>query len=81
MMRIQELIGLEAYIRSGQLEKDFQDGCENDRQYFLELLEKLMDVGELADEVATRVIYRGLHPGLMPIQKSVKSESDPNGNH
>ena len=48
MLNIQDLESLETYIRSGQLEKDFQDGCENDRHYLLELLEKLMDVAELA---------------------------------
>ena len=37
----------------------FQDGCENDRYYLLELLEKFMDVAELADETATKVIFRG----------------------
>ena len=66
MLKMEELQELETYIRSGELEKDFHDGCENDRHYLLELLEKLMDIGELADEAATRLIYRGLHPGLMP---------------
>lgn len=66
MLKLEELTELENYLRSGELEKDFQDGCENDRNYLLELLEKLMDLGELADEAATRVIYRGLNPALMP---------------
>lgn len=66
MLKMEELQELENYIRSGGLEKDFHDGCENDRHYLLELLEKLMDIGELADEAATRLIYRGLNPGLMP---------------
>ena len=47
-------------MRSGELEADFKDGCENDRFYLLELLEKLMDVAELADATATRLIFRGL---------------------
>lgn len=66
MLKMEELQELENYIRSGELEKDFHDGCENDRHYLLELLEKLMDIGELADEAATRLIYRGLNPGLVP---------------
>ncbi|MBD5626289.1 MAG: hypothetical protein HDQ90_02105 [Desulfovibrio sp.] len=65
MLKMEELQELENYIRSGELEKDFHDGCENDRHYLLELLEKLMDIGELADEAATRLIYRGLNPALM----------------
>ena len=66
MLKMEELQELENYIRSGELEKDFHDGCENDRHYLLELLEKLMDIGELADEAATRLIYRRLNPALMP---------------
>lgn len=66
MLKMEELQELETYIRSGELEKDFHDGCENDRHYLLELLEKLMDLGELADEAATGLIYRGLNPGLLP---------------
>lgn len=60
MLTVTDLEKLEAYMRSGQLEADFTDGCENDRHYLLELLEKLMDMGELADATATRLIFRGL---------------------
>lgn len=70
MLKLQELTELENYIRSGKLEKDFHDGCENDRQYLLELMEKLMVLGELADEAATRLIYRGLNPVLNPASKA-----------
>ena len=42
-------------MRSGELEADFKDGCENDRFYLLELLEKLMDVAELADATAAHL--------------------------
>ena len=47
MLTVKDLENLEAYINSGQLENDFKDGCENDRFYLLELLEKIMDVAEL----------------------------------
>lgn len=60
MLTVNDLEELETYMRSGELEADFEDGCENDRFYLLELLEKLMDVAELADATATRLIFRGL---------------------
>ena len=60
MLTVNDLDELETYMRSGELEADFKDGCENDRFYLLELLEKLMDVAELADATATRLIFRGL---------------------
>lgn len=75
MLSMRELDEMESYIRSGQLEKDFQDGCEHDRHYLLELLEKLMDVADLADEAATRLIYRGLNPGLAPTQNATETGS------
>ena len=65
MLKLEDLTELETYLRSGELEKDFQDGCENDRNSLLELLEKLMDLGELADEASTRISYRGLNPALL----------------
>ena len=60
MLTVNDLEELETYMRSSELEADFKDGCENDRFYLLELLEKLMDVAELADATATRLIFRGL---------------------
>ena len=60
MLTVNDLKDLERYIRSGELEKDFQDGCEHDRHYLLELLEELMDLADLADETATKLIFRGL---------------------
>ena len=60
MLTVNDLEELETYMRSGELEADFKDGCENDRFYLLELLEKLMDVAELADATSTRLIFRGL---------------------
>ena len=60
MLTVNDLEELETYMRSGELEADFKDGCENDRFYLLELLEKLMDVAGLADATAPRLIFRGL---------------------
>ena len=60
MLTVNDLEELETYMRSGELEADFKDGCENNRFYLLELLEKPMDVAELADATATRLIFRGL---------------------
>lgn len=56
---VQEFID---YLKSGKLEEDFKNGGEFQRGEILELLEKVMDAGELSDEVATRLIFRGL-PG------------------
>ena len=59
MLTVQDLEELEKYMTSGELERDFNDGCEHDRFYLLELLEKLMDVAEVADAAATKIIFKG----------------------
>ena len=52
------LAELEEYLKSGALEEDFLYSPEERRHEMLEFLEKLMDVAELADEAATRIIFR-----------------------
>ncbi len=53
---IAELAG---YLESGELEEDFKWSVEERRGEILEFLESLMDLGELADKTATRLIFRG----------------------
>lgn len=62
MIDVKNLDQFAEYIRSGALEESFKCGSEETRYQILELLEKLMDVAELADETATQLIFRGLHP-------------------
>ncbi len=50
---------LEEYLNSGNLEEDFKWSVEERRGEILEFLEKLMDLGELADATATRIIFKG----------------------
>lgn len=59
MLTEQDLDEFARYMRSGEMEADFRDGCEHDRHYLLNLLEKFMDVADLADETATRLIFSG----------------------
>ncbi len=52
------LLELEEYIGSGSLNEDFIWSPEERRLEILNFLEKLMDVAELADEAATKMIFR-----------------------
>lgn len=65
MLTEKDLDQFAEYLKSGQCEADFKDGCENDRLYILNLLEKFMDVADLCDETATKVIFRGNLPALL----------------
>lgn len=65
MLNWKYLEELEEYLKSGQLEEDFKWSAEERRQELLEFLEKLMDLGELADATATAVIFRGSQLGAL----------------
>lgn len=50
---------LAEYFASGDLAFDFEHGDEERRQNILECLEKLMDLADQADELATKLIFKG----------------------
>ncbi len=83
MLTERDLDEFARYMESGELEQDFRDGCEHDRLHLLSLLEKLMDVADLADATATRVIFRGnlaaLAGGLTPGGKDEAARPDETG--
>ncbi|MBD5641509.1 MAG: hypothetical protein HDQ91_03715 [Desulfovibrio sp.] len=62
MLTLKDLEEFEMRLKSGALEEEFKCAPEERRVELLELLEKLMDTAELADEVATRLIFRGSIP-------------------
>lgn len=47
------------YFASGDLAFDFEHGDEERRQAILAYLEKLMDLADQADELATKLIFKG----------------------
>lgn len=57
-LNYQYLLDLEEYLHSGRYAEDFMYSPEERRHEMLEFLEKLMDLGELSDETATRIIFR-----------------------
>ncbi|SDB36776.1 hypothetical protein SAMN05660653_01748 [Desulfonatronum thiosulfatophilum] len=63
---------IEEMLTSGQLAKDFEDGCENDRYIILDFLEKLMELGEAADKTATEVIFKGSYLEMLAGTKDQK---------
>lgn len=46
------------YMNTGDLGIDFQFSSEGRRIEILEFLEKLMDLGEMADKVASHIIFQ-----------------------
>lgn len=66
MLTIKILEEFEARLRNGLLEQEFKCASEEGKMRILELLEKIMDVADLSDEVATRLIFRGALPTGKP---------------
>ncbi len=54
---------LTEYIRSGSLAEDFDYSTEERRYEILDFLEKLMELGEVADEAATKIIFKNTQLG------------------
>ncbi|XPV76214.1 MAG: hypothetical protein ACNI27_16635 [Desulfovibrio sp.] len=59
MLDIKELEKIESFITSGDLEFEFENGDDEKRGALLDCLEKLMDLSDLADETATKLIFKG----------------------
>lgn len=58
LLDINYLEKLEEYLKSGDLAFDFENAEEDKKFLILEFLEKLMDVAEMADEQATKLIFK-----------------------
>ena len=52
------LTKLRQYFESGDLAFDFENAGEADKGEILDFLESLMDLAELADATATRLIFK-----------------------
>ena len=74
MLNFKYLNELENYMKSGDMEEDFKWSAEERRQEMLEFLEKLMDLGELADQTATAIIFKGSALGALMGTPKPKTE-------
>ena len=70
MITEKDLNDFQTYIESGQLAEDFEYSAEDRRFEMLDLLEKFMDVAELADSTATKLIFKNSQLGEMFGEKS-----------
>lgn len=72
MLTLSDLRDFEEYLTSGALAKDFKQGSVERKHEILELLEKLMDLAELADKEATGLIFEGSYLGMLTGVKAQK---------
>lgn len=77
MLDMDYLNRLEAYMTNGDCEFEFENGVEDRRYEILDFLEKLMDLSEVADELASKLIFKGkleLLAGGAEAQKKLEEE-------
>ncbi|ADU61294.1 MAG: hypothetical protein KUA35_00105 [Pseudodesulfovibrio sp.] len=64
MLDIEYLKRVEQYFESGDCAFEFEHGEEERRLAIIEFLETLMDLGELADVLATKLIFKDAYATL-----------------
>jgi len=70
MITEKDLTDFQTYMQSGQIEEDFEYSGEDRRFEMLDLLEKFMNVAEIADETATKLIFKNSQLGEIFGEKS-----------
>ena len=76
MLNARYIAELEEYLSSGNLAEDFKWSVEERRGEILEFLERLMDLGELADATATKIIFKGQLGALMGMPQEQEAASE-----
>ncbi|UJX40104.1 hypothetical protein K9F62_15550 [Desulfovibrio sp. JY] len=61
---------LRHYFESGDLVFDFENASEADKGEILDFLESLMDLSDLADATATRLIFKDAYMDAVEQEKS-----------
>lgn len=64
MLDIDYLKRVEQYFESGDCAFEFEHGEEERRLAIIDFLETLMDLGELADALATKLIFKDAYASL-----------------
>lgn len=69
---------LAAYLKSGDFAFDFEHAAQERKLEMLDFLEQLMDLAELADETATKAIFKNSYLGVLA-GISDQNQRDPEG--
>jgi len=76
MLNARYIAELEEYLSSGDLAENFKWPVEERRGEILAFLEKLMDLSQLADAPATKIIFKGQLGALMGLPQEQDAEPE-----
>lgn len=76
MLDIDYLERLEHYFKSGDCQFEFDNGEEERRLLILDFLERLMELGEIADNMATKLIFKDAYASLTSEEGAEQARAD-----
>ena len=75
MLDIDYLERVAHYFESGDCKFEFENGEEERRLLILDFLERLMELGETADELATKLIFKDAYATLLTEEGAAAAEA------
>ena len=75
MLDIDYLERVAHYFDSGDCKFEFENGEEERRLMIIDFLEHLMELGEKADELATRLIFKDAYASLITEEGAAAAEA------
>lgn len=79
MLDIDYLERVAHYFESGDCKFEFEHGEEERRLLILDFLERLMELGEQADELATKLIFKDAYASLLTEEGVAEAEANEDG--
>jgi len=64
MLDIEYLKRVEEYFKNGDCKFEFENGEEDRRLEIIDFLEHLMELGEQADDLATKLIFKDTYAAM-----------------
>ncbi|MBI9081661.1 MAG: hypothetical protein JEY79_18220 [Pseudodesulfovibrio sp.] len=69
MLDIEYLKRVEEYFKNGDCKFEFENGEQDRRLLIIEFLEQLMELGEQADDLATKLIFKDTYAAMTVAEK------------
>jgi hypothetical protein len=69
MLDIEYLKRVEEYFKNGDCKFEFENGEQDRRLLIIEFLEQLMELGEQADDLATKLIFKDTYAAMTVTEK------------
>jgi len=76
MLDVAYLERVEEYFKNGDCKFEFENGEEERRLLIVDFLERLMELGEMADALATKLIFKDAYASMVTEEGVAQAEAD-----